>query len=314
MNLQGVVRAAALFAATLAPALGASSELLRLLPPDATTVAGIDVDRSASSRFGQYVISKMRADDKGLQALITSTGFDPRKDLREILVAGRQFGGLEGAQKQKGLMLARGSFDTERIHGVMLKSGAEATEYKGIRLIRKKNEDGVLGFLDASTAIAGSPEIVRAAIDRRETGGGVDPRIAAKVTEVSARYDAWMVSTAPTLPPGTPAGKGPINPQMLQAIEMTSGGIQLGENVVVEGEAVTRSEKDATALLDVLKFFTGMAQLNRDRPGAEQFVKLLESLQVKAVGPAVKVMFSIPEIELERMIESAGKTKKIASR
>ncbi len=43
----------------------ADPALLKLLPPSATVVAGIDVERAKDSPFGQYVLTQWRNDDKG---------------------------------------------------------------------------------------------------------------------------------------------------------------------------------------------------------------------------------------------------------
>ena len=55
--------------------------------PDAKVLAGVNVAQAKSSPFGQYVLSQISANDPGLQQLASVTGFDPRQDLCEVLVA-----------------------------------------------------------------------------------------------------------------------------------------------------------------------------------------------------------------------------------
>src|SRR5216684_1224276 len=60
--------------------------LLNSAMPDAKILSGIQVDQSAALSFGQYVLSQMKL-DACFPKFVTTTGFDPRRDLREILAA-----------------------------------------------------------------------------------------------------------------------------------------------------------------------------------------------------------------------------------
>jgi hypothetical protein len=66
-------------------ALAADPGLLRLVMPDAKVIAGIQVDQTKNSVFGQYVLSHMQVDDASFQKFITDTGFDPRHDVSDCL-------------------------------------------------------------------------------------------------------------------------------------------------------------------------------------------------------------------------------------
>src|SRR5437870_1327646 len=74
---------------------GIDSSLLGLVPSGATVVASIDVTKSRSSDFGQYLLSRHQLGDQGFEQMIEQTGFDPRRDLQHLLIA--SFGpGSEG--------------------------------------------------------------------------------------------------------------------------------------------------------------------------------------------------------------------------
>src|SRR5438105_1545007 len=73
-----------LFGGTL---FGADQQLMNMLMPDAKVVAGINVTQAQTSPFGQYMLSQMAKNGAGFQDFIASTGFDPRRDVTEILVA-----------------------------------------------------------------------------------------------------------------------------------------------------------------------------------------------------------------------------------
>src|SRR5690242_17023323 len=99
----------ALFAALLAPigALAADQGLLNMVMPDAKVVAGLQVDTAKSSAFGQYVLAHMQPDDAGFKKFMADTGFDPRRDLREIVIASNW---ENSTSDNRFLVLARGAF------------------------------------------------------------------------------------------------------------------------------------------------------------------------------------------------------------
>jgi hypothetical protein len=97
---------------------------------------------------------------------------------------------------------------------------------------------------------------------------------------------------------------GAMKGNLLAAINEASGGIRFGSTVTISAEAVTRSDKDAQALVDVVKFVAGMIQLNRqNNPAAGQVATLLDTLDCKTAGNITTLSLAIPEQQLEQMIE-----------
>jgi hypothetical protein len=292
----------AIFMLVAGPILAADSALINLVPADAKVVAGIQVDRATGSRIGQHLLSQLKDDDPDFRKFVTAGGFDPRRDLREVVLAS-----TAGPDKGHGLVLARGVFDASRLVALARTSGATVQKYQGLDVITGPGtEAGWVVFPDSTTAIAGDPQMVRNALDRRRGGAPIDARIAAKVHEFGNRYDIWMVSTVPV---SQFAGKmpdkqlsGAMRGDMMQGIEQTSGGILLGSTVEVAGEAVTRSDKDASAMVDVVRFLAGMVQSNRDKQEAAKFASLLDTLELKSEANVMKFHLSIPEADIEKLM------------
>src|SRR5437763_7713041 len=92
------------------PIRAADPQLLSLVMPDAKVLAGVNVDQAKTSPFGQYVLSQMQSQDAHLKELTTLTGFDPTRDVHEVLVASSG-----DPNQQTGLAVARGNFDPARI-------------------------------------------------------------------------------------------------------------------------------------------------------------------------------------------------------
>ncbi len=76
--------------------------------------------------------------------------------------------------------------------------------------------------------------------------------------------------------------------------------------MTISAAAVTRSEKDAQALVDVVKFFAGLVQLNRQNNAASgQVATLLDTLQTTTSGNTTTISLAIPEQQLEQLLNSA---------
>src|SRR5262245_12326004 len=101
--------------ATVASA--ADPQLLKLVMPDAKVVSGIDVNRVKAAPFGQFFLSQL-PHDSGFDQFVALTGFDPRRDVHEVLMASPG-----DPQRKTGLLLVRGNFDTARVMPLVQASG-----------------------------------------------------------------------------------------------------------------------------------------------------------------------------------------------
>jgi hypothetical protein len=291
----------ALAAALAAPA--ADSGLLSLAMPDARVVAGINVTGVRNSPFGQFLLARTsEREDEQFRRFVASTGFDPRRDLNEVV-----FASPGGRGETRKLILARGLFDPARLMALAAQCGAKVISYSGVDIAG--SNEMFLAFLDGSTAVAGDIDSVRGAIDRRQGGRGVSPDIATRIQNVSAAQEMWFVSTIPAeelaaqLPQN--AAGGALKGDALKTVESASGGVKFGNTVNVNTEIVARTPQDAAALADVVRFLAGLALMQR-RHGAGQFQPVLNSLDVKALGNLVTIALVIPEELMESGIGVSG--------
>ncbi|NWF84829.1 MAG: hypothetical protein HXY18_13485 [Bryobacteraceae bacterium] len=279
----------------------ADPALLSLAPAGAKMIAGIDADRAKNSPFGQRLMAQIREDDKGFQEFLAQTGFDPRRDIREVVVAGTE-------DKKQGIILIRGTFDTAKIKAAMLAHGAAATQYQGVEIWSgggKKNE-GAIAILTATLAIGGSDEMVKAALDRRAASGpAIAPALAAKINDWSSRYDAWFVSTGPLGPNATKMGtlNGAANFSVDSILEAAAGARFLAD-IDVAAETVMRSAQDAAALADVIRFLASMVRMNAGQNGVDENVlRVIDTLQVSTADAVTRVSVTVPEQTLEKVFE-----------
>jgi hypothetical protein len=302
---------AALFVLTASAAMAAVDPvLLDLVMPDAKALAGVQVDQAQSSALGQYLLSQLNT-DANLEKLTSATGFDPRHDLHEILAAG--VGGAGG------MLLVRGNFQPAKIEAAAVQAGAVSSMYNGIDLITFKpapsgtgtqtKRPGSVAFLDASTAIIGQTADVEAAIDRHASGVLFSGDLAQKAQEVASLNDAWFATLMP--PSGLLAGKlqnpngGNLaagNP--FQAVLQTSGGVKFASTgVTVSADAVTRSDQDAQALMNVLQFLASMVRSNNNQnPDAAKISAILQGATLTTNGPVLHVSLTVPEQQVEELL------------
>jgi len=300
-----------------AAAFAADPALLSLVMPDAKVIAGARVDQAKNTPFGAYVLKHMEPNDPNFTKFVAATGFDPRRDVSELVIASN----WTEADPSHWLVVAKGTFDPTRLSLAAAAMGGVVKTYKGVPVVTSTNAPSsdpdaqaivshmAIAFLDNSTAAMGEIDAVHAAIDRRKSGAGVATQLAPKVQQVSAKNDFWFTSVVPLAQFASampdPNLAGAMQGNLLGAIQQASGGVKFGPTVVVNGEALTRSPQDASALVDVVKFIAGLVQTNRqnDKTSA-QVSTLLDSLQASAQGNVMTMSLSIPEAVLEQMIHT----------
>ncbi len=282
----------------------ADPALLNLVMPDAQVVAGVNVAKAKTSPFGQFLLRQM-PDDGDFAKFINASGFDPRRDLQEVLMA-------TAAGEHNGLVAARGSFDAAKITALVAADGKHTmTTYNGAQLLAANDTKSTqsIAFFDGNFAVAGDLALVKAAIDRRKSNNAVSPQLAAKVAMYGAA-DAWTVSLVPlaglSKMHGPGALTGMLQGDLLKNVTETSGSLTFDSLIHVTGELVATSDKDATALGDVVKFLASMIQTDGGEAGAP-VATLVKDLTVSTDGKILKLALAIPEAQLESLIQSSEK-------
>ena len=292
-----------------ASAFAADPQLMNLVMPDAQVMAGVNVTSASISPLGQYVLAQIGSNDQGLQSFIASTGFDPRHDVTEILAASSG-----AATNRNGLVLAKGVFDTGKITALVTgSSNQQVSSYGGATLISGTGpkDDYAVAFLGSSIVVAGDIASVKAAVDRSTSSNSVNPELAALVQTLSTTEDAWSVSLASigSLIPNIGAPDKSTATQTLQLvknIQSSSGGVKFGANVEVKAQAVADTPQNATALADLIRMVSSLISMGAAQdPHAGAAAKLLQSLQVTTAGSTVNIAASIPESQIEALLNTA---------
>jgi hypothetical protein len=296
--------------------------MLVLLMPDAKVVAGVNVQQAMTTPFGQYVLSLIAPQDQQIQALATIIGFDPRRDVTELLVAST------GAPAHYGLALARGNFDPAKITAAAAQAGVASETYAGVTILEPKLPAAPaaaaaaagttpappavgLAFFDSTLAAVGDLTSLKAAIDRRGAPSILPAALLTQINQWSLSQDAWVVDTAPlsslTPPAGAPKLPGGAQLVALQAIQQAAGGVKFGTNVAVTAQARTDTAQNATALAGLLQFAANLAQAQSAQNATT--AALLKSLTVTAQGATLNIAITLPQAQLQQLAPPNGATQ-----
>jgi hypothetical protein len=297
---------------------------MNLVMPDANTLAGVNVTNAEITPFGQYVLNQLTISaNDDLQKFITATGFDPRRDVTEILAA--TSGSLD---KQTGLVLALGNFNVDQLTAALTakSSGVSTQDYGGAKLVlgeMKDQHQDAVAFLGNSIAILGDTASVKAAIDRSSQANSINPALATQVHDLSLNNDAWAVTTnsITALLPGLAGAPGAAAPggaaglsqmaQMFKGIVGSNGGVKFGDTVTITGQAVTVDAQTAKSLADVVQAIASIAAMAGagNDPNVAALAQLMQGLKVTADGVNVNITLSVPEAQLEAVINQMKKPR-----
>jgi hypothetical protein len=308
-------------------AFAADAQLMNLVMPDAKILAGVNVTSAENSPLGQFLLSKIGLIGGVPQDFITATGFNPLQDVSEILAAT-----AADPSNPSGLVMARGTFPVDKIGGLLAgKTNWQVTTYGGATLVSSTNPKAKvpqgIAFIGNSVAVAGDLASVKAAIDRSTGANSIDPALTVTVNQLSGSEDEWLASATSVgslLPSNTALGAPANGPAaqivpLLTNIQAFNGGVKFGDIVAITGQALTSSPQNAAALNAVIKLGIILAGSAGANAGGNQQIatatQFLQTLQVATNGPAVDLSLSIPEAQIESLVNSlpAPAKKAVAS-
>src|SRR6185312_12930241 len=169
---------------------GVDQGLLNLVPPASKVLSGVQVDKSKDSPFGQYLLNRMHDGDSGLENFVQSTGFDPRRDVQELL-----FATTGDPTQMRTAVLARGYFDAAKIKAMALSHGGQIESIQGIDVLRGgEKSHGAIAVLEPTIAVAGDRALVESIVRNRKQPSLLEsPELAEKAQTVSSAGQAWFV-------------------------------------------------------------------------------------------------------------------------
>jgi hypothetical protein len=240
-----------------------------------------------------------------IDKIVAATGFDPRRDLQEVLIAASATGAT--ASQNHGLIIARGVFDQQRLLGMAKVAGLLQTGYKGVTLLtpQQTNQGFEAAAFLAGYFIAGSRADVEGAIDRSSARTGTNS-LSSRALLASTKYDAWVVTSVPS---DLAAAAGGSQSIPLHGVSSVAGGVLFGSLVDIGVEAEARTSQDANSLADVLRLVAALGQSNQ---AAAQAGNFLNSLTISTEGNIVRASLKVPQADLEKLMNNNGPSRRPA--
>jgi hypothetical protein len=269
--------------------------LLRLAAPNATVVAGMRVAEVRDTAIGKFVLGQFAGSGREFENFVAATGFDPRKDIEELVFS---------AAGEGWLVAARGVFPPETLTKLARSAGADLTVVEGIEVVDASRAAAAspigrpmsFAFLSRTTVLAGDYESVRAAVLRRRAARG--PALARQAAAAAARYPAWFAASEIA---AATAGSAPLSGEMLKGVQMATGGLEPGDPMRFHAELVERTPEGANSLAEVLRFMTQIALAQSDAE-AESIAGSLRAAQVVVEGTVVRLAMPVTPEVLEALL------------
>jgi hypothetical protein len=262
--------------------------LVRMVPPGASSLAGVHMDQVRESAFYKRLIEQHKLSQ--VDAFARETGFDPRRDVRELLFANTASGGV---------LLARGVFP---LH-------PEAKDFKAARHgVYTIELSGGSGFciLDRTLAVAGDLKSIQSALDEWTSGPhtGAQPLLAhthaidpqSQFWGVSLGFSGFLADNMPR------AGSGIDFSKIFRGLEDTwfQASFVSGFQATVHG--TTATEQDAVNLRDTAKGLVGFGRLSVPENQPEM-LRLWDGITVEQEGRNVTIRADIPQDLVDRLVQ-----------
>jgi hypothetical protein len=270
-----------------------SSSLENLVPADTVVVLGINLAALRDTPTYQKLITRVPLPQ--LDEFQKQTGLDPRKDLSEALVC---------SNGKAPLLLVGGKFNISDLEGRFKSKGVSPTDYKGHSLFG--NERGVVYFLDASTAAAGTPDEVHALIDQAAAkNGGLPAGLRELLRTLPAGDQIYAALTGGlehlNLPLPREGNLGNVL-QSLRSVQSASLGLNLSQGIDGVAHVNCTTERDAKFIHDMLRGLVGFGRLNTP-DNQPEMLRLYDAIQVTQEQQQAKVTANVPQDLADRFLD-----------
>ncbi len=252
--------------------------LLQRLVSGDTTVIGV-CDLTALKTTALYARHRSQMDIPLLNEISSQTGFDPRRDISELLLT----------WSGKDLMIAaKGQFDKRRIE-LSLTTSSKPTEYKNYALFGDGREMFVL--LDSKLLLAGKLQVVHSTIDGYQANTGKVPEeFSQSLAQRSRAEQIWLVSRGglPFADAATRTDVASILSNFAGYVGFTSTGIIVDDGLHLKAMIDCVSEQGSKRMDDGLRGGIGLARLAlRDKQ--PDLVQIYNAIHVRKDGETVYV-------------------------
>jgi hypothetical protein len=263
--------------------------LERMVPPGSTSLVGTHMDRIKLTEIYKRMLaaqSLVQVDE-----FARETGFDPRRDVRELLFASAPKGSV---------MLARGTFHLN------------SATLTGVKKTRHGQYDiwgqGGSGFclLDSTLAAAGEIPALEAALDEWTSGAHTAGQpLLARVSAVDPQSQLWGVSVGAGnfLADHPPAANSGLDlSKIFRGLQDTWFQADFSAGMRAEVHGTTMTEKDAINLRDAVRGMVGLGRLNVPENQPE-LLKVWDGIGVDQQGRMIAIRADIAQSLIDKLVQ-----------
>lgn len=281
-------------------------ELLSLADPASNFVIGIDVRALAASPLAQEALVKAQTEGSTWGQAMGALGPNPLSRVHEVIISGD-----EGAARdqRKGLVVVRGDFAGDDWISVVCGTGCEKEAYQGQTLYSPPSSEGPGAFvrLDPNYVAWGTPDQVRAVVDRKESG--TESPLAGRVqgwSSSAGRHHVWVAAKGPFQ---TPKAAGPagnmIGMSGIANLDAFGMGLTLGEDLEVGIEMRSLSAAESQTLHQTIQGLMLMMSMTAQQD--PDVAALLQGLTLNQSEQTINASLRVPGYLLKRMAEKGSK-------
>jgi hypothetical protein len=273
------------------PAERIDNVLAKLVPSDSLSLFGARMDQLKTAPLYTKLVVQQKLPQ--LDSFAGETGFDPRRDVRDLLVA-------SNGKPHSGVLLARGTFHVAEVKTL------SKTMYRGYILWVTPKEDAGFCIMDSTLAIAGPTPSMKAALDQY-LSAGKDPASALldQARAIPMQYQLWSVSVggadflASNLPhDGNASNFGKI----FRSLENTHFQADLSRGLNAFAQGNCRTEADAKSLGDAARGLIGFGRLSVP-DNQPELLRLWDGLHVEQNQRTITISANIPQDLIDKLVQ-----------
>jgi hypothetical protein len=266
--------------------------LERMVPPGSTSLVGGRMDLIKPTNLYRKMVAAQSLPQ--VDEFARDTGFDPRRDVRELLFVETPRGSV---------LLARGTF---HLNGAPLKD-TQRTRHGEYEIVGK----GSAGFciLDSTLAVAGEIPAIEAALDEWKSGAHTAAKpLLARVSGINPQAPLWGISTglAGFLADHTPGITSGLDlSKIFRGLDDTSFQVDLTTGLRAEVRGTTATEKDAISLRDMVRGIVGFGRLQVPENQPE-LLRVWDGINAEQQGRSITIHIDIAQELLDKLIQMLG--------
>ena len=294
--------------------------LVGLLPANATTLLGVNVERLKGTPMYRYIEQDGQSHIDEFSAM---TGFDPRRDVDRLLLASWAEG-IAGSEQAQFVAVARGHFQAANLSLLLKEKKGTVENYRGFEIFgpeqgaeraadtttNRRHEQGAFTVLDEKTALAGSRTAVKAAIDRKLGGGPsllANTALLGRAQTINASNQVWAVSLKPgdvvaqALPKEGPAESSNFA-RIFSSMQNSTFAVDFMNGLELHAGGVCQNAQDAKALADAARGVVAIGRLSASQKEPE-LMTVFDAIQIEERGAELGVTVRIDLANLEKLLE-----------